>query len=100
MRRNAMFAAVLLAVCFHTRAGQVDNASWQGVLRDAAGHPVSGASVVLQRGSEARSGATDAEGKFHFSGLAAGSYTITVRPKDQDRKFSAALDIQPGEHAE
>ncbi len=98
MRRNAMFAALLPLLCFHASAGQADNASWQGILRDPAGHAVSGASVVLQRGSEAQSGATDAEGKFHFSGLAAGSYTITVR--QNDIAASTSLAIQPGEHAE
>ncbi len=55
---------------------------------------------MLQRGRDVRSGATDAEGKFHFSGLAAGSYSITVRAKEHDQNFSAALVIQPGEHAE
>src|SRR4029077_4965372 len=71
-----------------------------GVLRDAASHPVDGASVVLQRGRELRTVSTDAEGKFHFSGLAAGSYSITVRPKERPKSSPASLVIQPGEHAE
>ncbi|PYT29129.1 MAG: hypothetical protein DMG58_16870 [Acidobacteria bacterium] len=89
-----------MVLCWHVKAGQTDNASWQGVLRDAAGRPVGGASVMLQRGRESRAGSTDAEGKFHFSGLAPGSYSITVRVKEHTKNLSVLLAIQPGEHAE
>jgi len=99
MLRDALLAAVWLVLCWHAQAG-TDNASWQGVLRDDAGHPVDGASVMLQRGRELRTVSTDADGKFHVSGLAAGSYSITVRRKERTKSSPASLVIQPGEHAE
>src|SRR5260370_12694112 len=100
MLRDALLATVWLVLCGHAQAGSADIALWQGVLRDATGHPVDGASVMLQRGRELRTVSTDAEGKFHFSGLAAGSYSITVRRKERNKSSPAALVTQPGEHAE
>src|SRR5215510_11714303 len=100
MLRDTTLGAVLLLLCWRAGASPGDNASWQGVLRDARGRLVDGASITLERGHEVHTGSTDAEGKFHFSGLAAGSYTITVRRKGSAPKSSTSLMIQPGEHAE
>ena len=50
-------------------------ASWYGVLRDGAGHPLAQAIVALRQEFQT---ATDARDKSHFDDLADGSYSVTV----------------------
>jgi hypothetical protein len=67
--------ALLPLLCWSASA-----ASWYGVLRDGAGHPIAQATLALHQ--EPRLSlqiATDAEGKFHFDNLTDGSYSVTVR---------------------
>jgi hypothetical protein len=55
-------------------------ASWNGVLTDAAGKPVRGALVKLHAiaGTNEYSATTAADGKFVFPGIAAGSYEVSI----------------------
>jgi len=82
----------------------------EGLVRDASGNAVSGASVTLQRaeGSVLRSAITDANGKFHFSAVDAGayklkteapgfyptSYEFVLRPR---QPFARTLELQKRE---
>ncbi len=100
MLKVVTLAIIFLVSCVRAHGGPPDNASWQGVVRDAAGHPVSGASVVLKRGRDVHTGATDADGKFRFSDLAAGTYSIAVRRKEGAPTAPSSLVIHPGERAE
>jgi hypothetical protein len=54
--------------------------SWSGVLRDAAGKPIAGATIKLLAAESKReySAATSTVGEFAFAGVAAGNYTVTV----------------------
>jgi hypothetical protein len=99
MLRATKLAIFLPLACWHL-AAQPESASWQGALRDATGHPMKQASVVLKRGREVRTASTDADGKFHFSGLAGGIYTITVSPSEGTPNSQTSLVIQTGERAE
>jgi hypothetical protein len=55
-------------------------ATVSGIVRTAAGTPVSGAEVVLNDGSETRDllSADDPLGRFQFSGVEPGAYTLTA----------------------
>jgi hypothetical protein len=52
----------------------------RGVVRDADGEPVAGATVILNDGSEARQvlSANDPLGRFDFSPVEPGAYTVTA----------------------
>jgi Carboxypeptidase regulatory-like domain len=81
------FMALLPLVCWSARA-----ASWYGVLRDSAGHPIAQAAVTLRH--EPRlvfQTATDAEGKFYFDKLAEGNYSVQVQW--MGRSASSSIDI-------
>ncbi len=81
-----------------------------GAVHDAAGKPVSGATVQLLRehGSPVLSPPTAADGGFHFNAVEAGPYTLKVeapnfypvehsfvlRPR---QPFSLAIELQPKE---
>jgi tetratricopeptide (TPR) repeat protein len=58
----------------------MDAITVEGTVRNAAGEPVMGASVVLEEKSGARKleAKTDAEGKFSFTVRHAGMYAVTV----------------------
>ena len=55
-------------------------ASWHGILRDAAGHVVGDAAIVLQAvsGDREYTVKSSASGQFAFVEIAGGSYTLHV----------------------
>ena len=55
-----------------------DTATLQGLVRDAAGHPIPGATVYLQTkdGGQAQSMNADPAGHYYFSGLRDGIYML------------------------
>jgi len=55
-------------------------ASWTGVLRDAAGNPVAGATITLANASGKYTAVTTALGEFTFSKFDAAKYEISVTP--------------------
>ena len=59
---------------------QILTGSLSGTVQDSSGLPVNGAAVSLtaERTNQRRSSATDATGAFVFTGLEAGTYTVTV----------------------
>jgi tetratricopeptide (TPR) repeat protein len=63
-----------------TSTPQIDAISVQGIVHDSAGQPVAGASVSLQRVIESPplGTNTDATGRFVFSTLQEGRYTVKV----------------------
>jgi protocatechuate 3,4-dioxygenase beta subunit len=69
-------------------------ATVQGTVVDAkSGKAVAGASVVLKGKPGAK---TDASGRFRFSDLAAGAYSVTVKKtgyKDASASFTAKADV-------
>ena len=73
-------------------------ASWYGVLRDSAGHPVARAVVYLANESRRElQTASDEEGKFHFDHIADGAYSVRVQW--MEHAGSAIANIS-GEHSE
>jgi hypothetical protein len=77
-------------------------ASWQGVLRDAAGNPISGVPVSVRKAGagQAVSEATDSAGKFEFASLAAGEYAVSVAHRGQEAVCRTPLVVHEGERLE
>ncbi|HTB16720.1 MAG TPA: carboxypeptidase-like regulatory domain-containing protein, partial [Bryobacteraceae bacterium] len=81
------FIALVPLLCFSVRA-----ASWNGVLRDAAGHPIAQATVMLSHDSRlVLQSATDAQGRFQFDDISEGHYSILVQW--MGRSASTAVDV-------
>jgi tetratricopeptide (TPR) repeat protein len=99
--RSIVAALLLFAVCLSTAsAQQPGSATIRGTVRNAAGTPVSGASVRLARdGSPPAETNTNTDGSFAFPALAPGVYTASAA-KNSLRSESRIVNAgQPeGEH--
>ena len=68
-----------IAVCAWAAAGLIaqGTATIEGIVRDAAQHPVAAATVYLKTAfGETRTAHTGENGSYRFTGLSAGSYTL------------------------
>jgi hypothetical protein len=75
-----MFRVGKLMAAVSLLCGSASAASWSGVLRDGLGRPIPQCIVALRHEPQLLPHTvTDAEGKFHFDNLAAGSYAVTVQ---------------------
>ena len=72
--------------------------AWNGVLRDASGNPVPGATVTLHATSVnvAYSAKTSERGEFVFADIAAGNYDLTVTTAGKTWKASTPVLIGDG----
>ena len=72
--------------------------AWKGVLRDAAGKPVGGATVVLRATTgEAREfvAKTSANGQFDFADVPPGNYALTVKDSSKQWAASGQVIVKP-----
>jgi Carboxypeptidase regulatory-like domain len=69
---------------------------WTGVLRDGAGKPVANAEVILTAGTGHWQVSTSAKGEFHFEGLVARSYRVSVRANGKEWNAAQAFVVQDG----
>ena len=122
-RRSVAAAVLVWLFCLSTAFAQQRTAlAIRGTVQDAAGTPVSGASVRLERdGAQPAEMKTNADGSFAFSAIGSGAYTVSAEksgrhsqpqtvsaaPPDGERlvlilkdaesaKDSSALSSQPG----
>lgn len=79
---------LLFLICVYSFASAQDGSRISGVVTDTAGSAVALAEVNLLTPQQVliQSGKTDAEGKYGFDGIAAGSYVVVASRKD----FSSA----------
>ncbi len=79
-RRLAVALCVAFICTFIPEARCAPAASWRGVLRDASGHAVADATIVLHAtpGDRDYTAKTSANGGFAFAGIVAGTYTLRV----------------------
>jgi hypothetical protein len=93
-----------LSRCFfcscYALADQPGAASWHGVLHDEAGLPVGGAVVTLESGEQHRTETTDSAGRFAFTGLAPGTYSVAVRQGARVTSATRTLDVSTGADVE
>jgi hypothetical protein len=76
-------AVVVMLIVLATQTafgGQAETGGLSGVITDANGAAIAGATVTVRRAAppDVRVGQTDADGRYRFDGLAAGEYVATV----------------------
>jgi len=94
-----------IAVLFYTTspapiaAQESNGASTTGTVTDSAGHAVQGAAVTLQKHASGavQHGTTDDQGHFAFTGLAAGSYDLTVTAVGFRNMVQTNLQLSAGQ---
>ncbi len=68
---------------------------WSGVVRNASGQPIAGATVAIAGPAATRTCVTGTDGSFHFVNVAPGQYSLTVRIRKQAPTPSSLIAI-PG----
>jgi hypothetical protein len=89
---GALILFFLLCVSSIASWGQSATPLWRGVLRNAAGAPVSGAIVRLAGAGGQIEGVTESDGHFQLA-LPAGEYRLTVQTSDRKIKFAGAIHV-------
>ena len=84
-------ALCLLPVCL--ASGQTVGAPWHGVLRDASGKRVAGASIALDCEGRSASAVTGADGAFDFADLVPARCTVVASWKDGKARTSSPIAI-------
>src|ERR1700732_4077638 len=76
----ARFAVFCVLLMFVPRARSAPTASWHGILRDASGHAVGDAAIVLRAlsGDREYTAKTSVGGGFTFAEIVAGTYALQV----------------------
>ena len=71
----------------------------EGVVRDSAGKPVAGASVLLQREDQSKAAETktDAGGAFVFLAVRAGAYTVKIEKSGARDGIESFINLVPAE---
>ena len=102
----AAIAAIAIAVHSPAAAQQHDPKSWTGTLVDSQHVPVAGAVVRVESGAIRQAATTAKDGKFAFSAIAPGAYSISVehdgvtfnspQPVELPREAAAVLRLAAG----
>ena len=94
LRRRFALAASLLLFPFALQAQQAPTTiTWQGVLHDATGSPISAARIRLTGNGTRSEAPTAADGTFRFAGLPAGQYKLTVELRDHAVAYPSPITI-------
>jgi hypothetical protein len=105
-KHSHLFFTFLLAVgCFFAAMpadAQTASASLSGIIGDATGARIPGASIVLenQDSKDKRTNVSNREGVFNFSGLTPGTYTLTVTEKNFETFQEKGIALHPGDTSE
>jgi len=100
MPRATRVLVVWIAGCWSLLTAQPESASWQGTLRDAGGRPISEAVVRLENAQQSWTAGTDSSGIFRFSGLAPGSYSVSVLQGERIARLQKKIEIAAGARLE
>ena len=94
----AVLIGIVAFLALVPSARSLPTTSWHGVLHDAAGGPVSNATVRLRAtaGNLEFTATTSASGEFSFAEIAAGTYEVSVGAADRIWKAATPLVLREG----
>src|ERR1700751_882148 len=84
---------VFVAFTPSLRGQQAAMPSWSGVLQDASGKPIAGATVELTAGSQTYTAVTSSNGSFSFPNLTQGHYSLAVQLPGKGKAITVPLDL-------
>ena len=97
----ALFAAAALLLAAHAADAAQSGGAAAGRVTDQLGAVVVGAAVTLKdAGGAARRAVSDAEGRYAFSGLAPGSYSLRVEARGFEPFERAGVEVLQGRRLE
>lgn len=90
---------LLTPAAFAQEASQQEGAQIEGIVRDAVGKPVAGASVRLleESGSSSAESQTNAEGIFSFRAVRAGTYSVKLEKSGFRDLIEKSIKLDPAE---
>jgi len=91
LRPLILIAIFLSAVTLWAQAPA--QTGWQGVLRDTAGAPISGASVRLSGSGVSVDATTATDGHFRIAALPGGQYHLTLETNGRKIEFAQPIDV-------
>jgi len=95
LTKLCLFAIAAVVVCTPIAAQDSNVSVWRGVLRNAAGAPVSSATVKLTNNTNSGQSVTGTDGRFELAPLPAGQYRLTVETRESKAEFSQPIDLTP-----
>src|SRR5947207_14787353 len=72
-------------------SGLTAQGEWSGILSDAKGKPIAGATIKLSSGGHEQSVKTSETGSFIFSGISQGEYELSVTTSVGTAKADRAI---------
>src|ERR1700743_1480756 len=81
-----------MLVCGVARAQQGD-AVWAGALRTTGGAPIPNAKIVLSADGKRAEAETAPDGRFRLTGVAPGSYRLTIDAAKRKVQYAQAVDV-------
>src|SRR4051794_40326192 len=94
------FLLIILCLSPLALGGQDTFTGWSGIVLDQSRTAVPGARVTLQQGDVEMTAATDADGRYNFSGLRPGRYRLSLRLHGRHLLYSKLLDFPARGQAE
>jgi hypothetical protein len=91
--------AVWLVLCPALRAQQqpANTPVWQGILHNAAGAPIAGATITLAAGGVSADAKTGPDGRFQLKPLPAGPYKLKIVAEGRTIEYTQPITVQVGE---
>ena len=99
---QALWVPLLFALCLSAANAQTTTADLSGTVNDASGAPVPNARVALKNLTTGQSNEVqgDAQGKYHFSGLAPGPYEVSASAEGFNPKTTTVSVAGPAQTAD
>jgi hypothetical protein len=88
-----LLAIAVLLACAVAGAQQAAQAAWQGVLRDVAGAPISGAKVSLAASGATAEAVTGTDGHFRLAALPAGQYRLKIETNGSKVEYTQPIAL-------
>jgi len=92
LMRSAFAASLIFPIALQAQQ-HASTFTWQGVLHDATGSPISSAKIRLTGIGTRTEAPTAADGTFHFAGLPAGQYKLIVELRGHAVAYPSSIAI-------